>query len=230
MSSKPIIWEGEVRIRNAAGAENHYENFSVTLNPDGSRSLRTFTVSPNGTLVRDVQQSVSVDWEPLHGSSRVFLEGVLQGVVSKWVAPDEIHSVVFAEGRYSHQSFARPAGRFSIGFHPIADEAWKMALVSLSAGSRSALTTHTCSPTWNGKTIEHGRTVTSEVDYLRVERRRVGGADLDCHAFLWHTPFGKELKVWTCGEHYLFGGLQVLKGDNAGTEYIVRSLRHSVWP
>lgn len=230
MSFKPVIWEGEVRIRNAAGAEHHYENFSVTINPDGSRSLRTFTVSPNGTLVRDVQQSVSPSWEPLHGSSRVFLEGALQGVVSKWVAADGIHSVVFAGGEFSQQIFARPAGRFSIGFHPIADEAWKMALVGLSVGARSPLTTHTCSPTWNGKTIEHGRTVTSEVDYLGLEQRRVGGAVLDCHAFIWYTPFGKELKVWTHGEHYLFAGLQVLKGDNAGTEYLVRSLRHAVWP
>jgi hypothetical protein len=229
MSVKPIFWEGRVRIRSAGGVEHHYENFSVTLNPDDSRSLRTFTVSPNGTLVRDVQQSVSAKWEPLHGSSRVFLDGVLQGVVSKWVASSEIHSVVFANGEYSKQSFSRPTGRFSIGFHPIADETWKMALVNLVPGERSPLTTHTCSPTWNGKTIEHGRIVTSEVEYLGIENRRVGGADLDCHSFLWFTPFGKELKIWSFGEHYLFAGLQVLKGDNAGTEYFVSTLRHAVW-
>jgi hypothetical protein len=227
---RPLTWEGEVWLHAPQGGAQLYERYAVTINPDGSRTLKTLTVSPNGTLVRDVHQSVSRDWQPLHGSSRVHLDGRAQGVVSKWVSPGEIHSTVHVDGDFSYERFVAPAGRFSIGFHPIADEAWKMALIDASRTGRSPLTTHTCSPTWNGRTIEHGRTVTSEVDYLGPETRDVDGVALPCHAFLWHTPFAKQLKVWAWGEHYLFAGLSVVAGDNAGTEYVLTRLRQSGWP
>lgn len=228
-ATRPGTWEGEVWIRAPQGDPQLYERYAVTTNPDASRSLRTLTVSPNGSLVRDVHQTVSRDWRPLHGSSRVYLDGQAQGIVSKWVAPDEIHSTVFIDGQFSYQRFPAPATRFSIGFHPIADETWKMALVDASRPGRSPLTTHTCSPTWNGKTMEHGRTVQSEVDFLGLETRQVDGTALSCRAFLWHTPFGKQLKTWAFGDDYLFAGLLVVAGDNAGTEYTVRSLRQVRW-
>lgn len=226
----PGGWEGEVWIRSPQGALHVYERYSITQNPDASRTLKTRTVSPNGTLVRDVHQTVSRDWHSLHGSSRVWLDGRAQGVVSKWVAAEEIHSSVFVDGQFSYQRFPVPAGRFSIGFHPIADETWKMALVDASRPGRSPLTTHTCSPTWNGKTMEHGRTVSSTVDYLGDETREVGGVARFCRAFLWHTPFAKALKMWAWGDDYVFAGLLVVEGDNAGTEYLVTSLRETGWP
>lgn len=229
MSSLPSLWEGEVWIHAPNGIASRYERYCVTLNPDGSRTLRTLTVSPNGSLVRDVHQSVSQRWEPLHGSSRVFLNGTPQGVVSKWVGANGIHSSVFVDQHYSQETFSRPAGKFSIGFHPIADESWKMALIDCVTGTRSPLTTHTASPTWNGKTIEHGRTVTSEVEFVGFETRRIGDLAHECRCFIWYTPFQKELKIWAFGDHYLFAGLHVLKGDNAGTEYVVRNLQRSDW-
>ncbi len=223
-------WDGEVWIRNPQGGSHLYERFSITRNPDASRTLKTRTVSPNGTLVRDVHQTVSHDWHSQHGSSRVWLDGQAQGVVTKAVSSAAIHSTVFVDGQFSYERFALPAGRFSIGFHPIADETWKMALVDASQPGRSPLTTHTCSPTWNGKTMEHGRTVHSEVDYLGEETRDVGGRARSCRSFLWHTPFAKQLKIWACGDDYVFAGLQVVEGDNAGTEYIVTQLRETGWP
>jgi hypothetical protein len=223
------FYEGEISIRSPDGAARPYERFSVTINPDGSRTLKAVTVSPNGTLVRDVQQSVSRDWRPLHGSSRIFLGGRAQGSISKWVTAEGIHSVLVVDGDYSHEIFPAPA-RFSIGFHPIADEAWKMALVDATREGRSALVTHTCSTTWNGRTMEHGRTVTSEVAYLGMEARAIGNVPAACRAFLWFTPFGKELRVWTYTDDFVFAGLLVAKGDNAGTEYVVSSLRQTAWP
>jgi hypothetical protein len=221
-------WQGEVAIRSPQGDERRYERYAVTVNPDDSRTLQARTVSPNGTLVRDVLQTVSRDWRPLHGSSRLWLNGSACGVVSKWVAPDGIHSSVFDGQAFSYERFALPAVPFSIGFHPIADESWKMALIDASPGAgRQNLVTHTCSPTWNGKTIEHGKTVNSEVEPLGVEMRIVGGLAQACRAFLWHTPFGKQLKIWALGDDYLFAGLLVIVGDNAGTEYLVTRLTES---
>lgn len=217
------IIHGRVNVRAAEGSPQPYERFSITINPDGGRTLRTLTVSPQGSLVRDVNQNVTADWKPTSGASRLFLDGQPHGTVAKFVTGDTIRSVVHQGAECNSTEFPAPP-HFSLGFHPIADEAWKMALIPSVAGKRHPLVTHTCSVTWNGKTIGHGQTVESEVEYLGTEAIVAGGALRECRAYLWFTPFAKVLKVWVLGEHNIFAGLEVLEGGNAGTTYKLMSL------
>ncbi len=219
---------GRITVRTADGLPQPYERFQITLNPDGSRTLRALTVSPGGSLVRDVNAHVTADWRSVSGSSRVFLDGVLQGVVAKFADASVIRSVVASGSKFDVREFPAPA-RFSLGFHPIADESWKMALLEPNTDGRQPLVTHTCSPRWNGKTIEHGATVHSEVEYLGEDDAPVGGHPARCRAYLWHTPFDRVLKIWAHGPHFIFARLEVVKAPNAGTVYELASLEYEGW-
>lgn len=221
--------QGRVVVRAADGPAHEYERYSITVNPDGSRTLRTLTVSPQGSLVRDVNQNVTRDWRPTSGTSRLYLDGEPCGVITKFVTGQTIRSVVYQQGSVDIAEFDAPKSRYSLGFHPIADECWKMALIPLETGKRHPLATHTCSVTWNGKTIGHGQLVESEVEYLGLEQKAIGGMAHECRTFLWFTPFSKVLKIWALGDHYAFGGLEVLEGGNAGTVYEVASLEYEAW-
>ncbi len=44
-----------------------YEIFTLTANPDGSRTLRAVSHSPRGALLRDVNQMAGPDWRPIEG-------------------------------------------------------------------------------------------------------------------------------------------------------------------
>ena len=225
-----ITINGRMNVRASADQlPQPYERFSITLNPDASRTLRALTVSPNGGLVRDVNVHVTRDWVSMSGSSRVFIDGVLQGTVAKYAHDDQITSVVWTgAGAPDIQAFPKPE-RYSLGFHPLADEAWKMAHIAPETGRRQRLTTHTCSPRWNGKTIEHGATVESEVEYLGEEVIPVAGKPERCRIYLWYTPFGRLLKVWVLGEHNIFARLEVIEAPNAGTIYDIASLEYDAW-
>lgn len=217
---------GRIAVTTPEGNTLPYETFSITLNPDASRTLRALSVSPNGGLVRDVNAHVSADWVSQSGTSRLFLDGTLQGVVAKISDGTTIHSSVWpGHGAPDLRTFDAPA-RFSLGFHPIADEAWKMALIAPRDG-RQRLVTHTCSPRWNGKTIEHGETVESEVEYLGEDRRLVCGRPETTRMYLWHTPFGRLMKVWVLGEHNIFARMEVLEAPNAGTVYELVTLEYA---
>jgi hypothetical protein len=219
---------GRITVRTADGLPQPYERFQITLNPDGSRTLRALTVSPGGSLVRDVNAHVTADWRSVSGSSRVFLDGVLQGVVAKFADASVIRSVVASGGQFDIKEFSAPA-RYSLGFHPIADEAWKMALVETGTNRRQPLVTHTCSPRWNGKTIEHGATVHSEVEYLGEDEVALAGQPARARAYLWHTPFDRVLKIWAHGPHFIFVRLEVIQAPNAGTVYELASLEYEGW-
>ena len=221
---------GRITVRAAADAPPlPYERFTITLNPDGSRTLRALSVSPNGGLIRDVNAHVSADWVSRSGSTRVFLDGVWQGTVAKYAGPELITSLVWTgSSEPDIRTFPAPA-HFSLGFHPIADEAWKMALIAPATGLRQPLTTHTCSPRWNGKTIEHGETVHSEVEYLGEETIAVAGRDELCRVYLWHTPFGRVMRVSAMGEHHVFARMEVIEAPNAGTIYELTALEYESW-
>ncbi len=224
-ADRHTVLSGEIVISTPNQAPRFYERFTISLNPDGGRTLRALTVSPRGNLIRDVAQMVRADWTPVSGGSRLFLDGQLCGAVNKFVCGQTIHSVVHDGDMLDQAEFPAPE-RFTLGFHPIADEAWKMVLGPTEPGARAAITTHTCSQTWNGKTIGHGATVVSDVEYVGETDDPTGLCRDPVRAYLWFTPFGKLLKIWVGGAHNLFVALEVLEGDNAGTRYQLSRLTH----
>lgn len=76
------------------GDHQEYERFTITGNPDGSRTLRTITRSPRGDLLRDVNQMAGPDWRPIEGTTRLFFKGECHGTALRRVIGDRLLSYV----------------------------------------------------------------------------------------------------------------------------------------
>ena len=79
--------------------------------------------------------------------------------------------------------------------------------------------THTVSNTWNGKTLDHGSTLTSKAKYEGSEIIEVSAGRFKCEKYLWLTPFGKELAIWSFGDDSIFIKMEVIRGNNKGVIY-----------
>ncbi len=79
--------------------------------------------------------------------------------------------------------------------------------------------TFTVSDTWNGRTISHGTILSSTARYEGIEKVDVSAGKFLCDKFIWLTPFGKELLIWSHGDDSIFIKMQVIKGNNKGVIY-----------
>ena len=66
------IFSGDIKITETSGKVSSYEKFIITFNPDGTKILKTISISPNGDLLRDVNQYFSNDWKDIEGMARLF--------------------------------------------------------------------------------------------------------------------------------------------------------------
>ena len=66
--------------------------FTLTANPDESRTLRAVSRSPRGRLLRDVNQIAGPAWRPIEGMSRLFYKGECQGTVLRRVIGERLVS------------------------------------------------------------------------------------------------------------------------------------------
>ena len=66
------IFSGNIDINEANGNVSPYEKFIITFNPDGTKLLKTLSISPNGDLIRDVNQYFSKQWFDIEGVARLF--------------------------------------------------------------------------------------------------------------------------------------------------------------
>lgn len=213
------IFAGKIRITEPDGLVSPYERFVVTINPDGSRALRTVTRSPKGDLLRDVNQLLGDDWRDIEAMARVFFKGQALGTVLRRVAGDTLYSTVLArDGSSDERTFDAPP-EMILGFHAIITDAWKMNRLDTSHHEYQDLMIHTVSRTWNGSTLGHGERIVSKARYDRTETLDLPAGRFDCDKFVWQTSFDKELHVWRTGEANLLARMEVVKGDKAGSIY-----------
>ncbi|MBM3514644.1 MAG: hypothetical protein FJX59_13165 [Alphaproteobacteria bacterium] len=226
------IFTGRIDLTEPDGLTSDYERFILTINPDGSRTLRTVTRSPKGDLLRDVNQMVAPDWRPVEVVGRLFFKNEFQGTVMRRIIGDKIHSYVWTPGvEMDYQVFDAPP-KMTLGFHPIFHDAWKMSFLDLSHHEYQDILTHTVSNTWNGRSLGHGMKIKAQVKFDGRETVNVGAGSFACERFIWQTSFGKELHVWRHGPHHMFVKIVVAKGDKEGSVYELASLEEKIvaWP
>ena len=221
-----VIGEAETPSRHQA-----YETFTMTVNPDGGRTLRAVSRSPRGDLLRDVNQMAGPDWRPIEGAGRVFYKGEWGGTVMRRVIDDRLFSYAWTRGTPTDiAEFAAPPG-MTLGFHPMMHEAWKMNFVDPARSGRQPVLTFTMSNTWNGRTVGHGQLLESEAAYEGEEEVTVPAGTFTCQRFTWWPPFDKELHIWRTGPENVLVKELVAKGDKAGTLYQLATLsREDVIP
>ncbi len=213
------IVSGKIRITEPDGAASPYEQFIVTLNPDGSRTMRTVTRSPKGDLLRDVNQLLDHRWRDLQSMGRVFFEGKPLGTVLRRIVDDTMYSTVLSpDGAKDEATFPAPP-EMIIGFHAILSDAWKMNRLDTSHNQYQDILVHTVSRTWNGSTLGHGERVQSRARFEGKETLDLPAGCFECEKFVWLTSFDKELHVWRTGEANVLAKMLVAKGGKMGSVY-----------
>ena len=179
------IYSGRIDITEPGGSRRPYERFTLTVNPDGSRTLRTITRSPRGDLLRDVQQQVAADWRPMEALGRLYFQDKPCGSVLRRVVGDKLQSWVWnaASATPDYAEFEAPP-RMSVGFHPIFHDAWKMSFHDTSHHELQEVFTHTVSNTWNGQSLGHGRKLTGRARFAGTEEVEVPAGRFACDRFV----------------------------------------------
>lgn len=213
------IVSGLIEIVEPGEDARPYERFTITLNPDGGRTMRTVTRSPSGDLLRDVNMMVDRGWRPVEGMGRLFLKGELAGTVLRRVFADHLDSYYWRPGEaMDHAVLEAPAG-MTLGFHPITGDAWKTNLLSTDHAEPQDVVVYTVSNTWYGGTLGHGHLLRSCAVYEGAEDLELPIGVLPTERFLWSPRPGKELRIWRTGEAHLLAKMEVVNGERPGSCY-----------
>jgi hypothetical protein len=131
--------------------DNGRENFRVTVQPDGLRTLRAQCELDDDQLLRDVTLTVDAGWRPVTAFIQLTIAGKFAGATWYRFAPDEIvvEGYNAVAGRISQRvPLARPVDAF--GAHPIHGDAWNLARLRLAGGRPIKAPRYTSSSMSNG--------------------------------------------------------------------------------
>lgn len=218
MSATKIV-AGRIDIVEPGHAPQSYERFTITLNPDGGRTLRTVTRSPAGDLLRDVNMMVDRDWKPVEGMGRLFLKGELAGTILRRVSGERLDSYHWRPGEPMDHAVLEAVPGMTLGFHPITGDAWKTNLLSTAHTEPQDLAVYTVSNTWFGGTLGHGHLLRSTAAYEGAEELDLPIGRTPCERFLWTPRPEKTLRIWRTGEAHLLARMEVLTGERPGSVY-----------
>lgn len=216
------IYKGTIGIGVIGEPESYqdYEDFTMTENPDRSRTLRTLSRAPRGDLLRDVNQMAGPDFRPIEAMGRLFFKGEALGTIMRRVIDDTLYSYAWRPGGPMDTAEFHAPPRMTIGYHPIMHEAWKMNFHDREKGGVQDAVIFTVSKSWNGKSLGHGELLTSKAEFLGYETIKVPAGEFDCESYIWWTNFDLEIKIWRTKGTNLTTKMEVRGGEkNRNTMY-----------
>ncbi|MDA0368395.1 MAG: DUF3108 domain-containing protein [Proteobacteria bacterium] len=128
----PATYRGKILYLTDGKGEEGREFFTVTVQPNGDRTLRAQCEMDNDELLRDVVLSLDSAWRPLDAFVRLTIHNAFQG--SAWFR--------FSETLVECETFTRDAGRLSqrqpitswppsFGGHPVCCDTWHSKAAAL---------------------------------------------------------------------------------------------------
>jgi hypothetical protein len=121
-------YSGKVIYITDGKGEMGREMFYVTIQPDGTRTMRATCEMDDDRLVRDVVMTVDKDWQPTDAYVRLTIQEKFSG--SGWFRftneMAECEAYTANEGRIS-QKIPTPTRTNSFGTHPVHSDAWGLA-------------------------------------------------------------------------------------------------------
>ena len=121
-------YQGKVLYLTDGEGEMGREMFYVTIQPDGTRTMRATCEMDDDRLLRDAVLTVDGDWYPVDAFVRLTIEEKLVG--STWynftTHAAECEGITAQEGRFAQRfESEHPIGTF--GAHPVHGDAWGLA-------------------------------------------------------------------------------------------------------
>ena len=199
---------GKILYLDNETGETGREWFTITVEPDGRRTLRAQCEMDDRRLLRDVIYSVDADWYPLDCFVRLSIEERLTG--TGWFR--------FTDRLAECETFTAVAGRLSqrldltehtpsFGAHPIVCDIWHLARFDRSKGERIQ-TSHNVllsSPEPDGGSGPMFSPLDLTIEYVAKEEVTVpaGTFEADHFRFLRANADMEPEELWCAGEDFL---------------------------
>jgi hypothetical protein len=202
---------------------NGHETFSVTVQPNGLRTLRARCEIDDSQLMRDVTVTLDADWHPVVAFIQLTVAGQFAGSTWYQFAPDEVvaEGITTGEGRIS-QRFALSEPLDAFGAHPIHGDAWNLARLRRNGGRTITSPRFSSSARSDGGT---GPTLLrlpeNHIAYALVgpEKVTVPAGTFDTERFtMTVVPKQKVNQIWATGEDCI--PVRMVTSDNRRYELV----------
>ncbi|MFO1426160.1 MAG: hypothetical protein U1F11_04135 [Steroidobacteraceae bacterium] len=185
------------------------EFFSVTVQPDGERTLRAQCEMDDDRILRDVLLTVDGRWRPRDAFVRLALAERLVG--ASWFRFDGRHALchgVRGDGSPIEQRFEHAADIEAFGTHALHNDAWLVGRLRRWHGPADAMpladfTTSTLANGGSGPELVPLAGGFSRVHDLGAARIEVPAGTFDTHHVRVEIPGVDDFDVWAGGEDCL---------------------------
>jgi len=202
-------YRGKLSYLTDGVGETGREWFFVTIQPDGTRTMRATCEMDDDSLLRDVVMTVDPNWYPVDAYVRLIVNERLVG--TSWFCftdhSAECEAVTAQDGRVS-QRFDT-AGRVGFfGAHPLHGDAWGCAALQRDASFDHEVVGHDFSTSHlpNGGSGPRLNPTPSSVDcrkYIGDERIEVGAGSFDTRHFQFFVAEYPPIDIWTLGSDFV---------------------------
>lgn len=210
--------------RKADGSERGYEDWWLTRNRDGSRTMRTLAMTGDSKFVRDVTYTLGADERPLQVFIQLQVDDRLSGTGYFRVSGDTMTVVTdSADTGHTLQTVDVP-DRFHVLTHAVMLDGWPAWALEKTPGRDQTIAVYSTSPLWNGTTGPLGQMTEQRFRYLGTERISVPAGTFEAR----HYSFGGGgSEVWVTGEHNI---LVKYDWEPRGLEYVLTELTTDTLP
>ena len=204
---KHRAYSGKVLYITEGKGEMGRERFTVTVQPNGLRTLRAMCEMDDDQLLRDVVSTVDGEWRPQVAFVQLTVQQQFQGATwyhfSNHLA--ECAGVTVQQGRFA-QSFTLDEAADSFGTHPVHNDAWALARIRRAKGNTAdmqiaAFTTSTLPNGGSGPALIPLAKGFSKLEVLGPEKVKVPAGTFTAEHFRFtiaHTD--DALDIWSMGE------------------------------
>jgi len=216
------------RKKTGAGFERGREDWWLTENRDGSRTMRTLAMTDDSQFVRDVIYTLGADRRPLQVLIQLQVGEQLIGTGYFRVSGDTMNIVTDGvDTGHTVQSVKVPQ-RFHVLTHAVMLDGWPAWAFDEAAGGTQSIAVYTTSPLWNGTSGPLGRMTQQRFTLLGTEEVTVPAGTFQARHFRFGDDVDPERAshVWVTGENNI-----LVKYDwpPYEMEYLLESLVTESW-
>lgn len=193
-------------LKRSTGFERGREDFRLTRNRDGSRTLRALAMTDDSRFVRDVTFTLSKDERPQDVFIRLQVGDELRGAGYFRTEGDVLHLTTdTVDTGHTVQSVKVPA-RFHITTHAVMLDGWPFWAFDPEGPATQSIVAYNTSTRWNGTDGPLGRMETIDVTYHGETEVTVPAGTFPCRHFSFETIHVKDIPtshVFVTGEDNL---------------------------
>jgi hypothetical protein len=191
--------------KRSTGFVRGREDFWLTRNRDGTRTLRSIAMTDDSKFVRDVTFTLSADERPADIFIRLQVDDRLVGTGYFRTEGDRMRIVVDA-GETGHTEQVVPIPpRFHVTTHAVMLDAWPFWAYDRGRGGEQTITVYNTSTRWNGTDGPLGRIEPLRLRFVTEEDVTVPAGTLRCRLYHLDTDTVEVplSKIWVTGEDNL---------------------------